>query len=202
MINALVLAAGESKRMGMPKPLLRFEATTFLERIVAVLQQSQVDKVTVVLGSQAPLIRASTDLSAVDTVINSDYRQGQLSSLAVGLRSMPAETEAIVLCLADNPFITSEVVNRIIGAFRETGRPIVVPVCEGRRGHPTLFARPVFDELLHAPTEKGARHVVHSNEDRVLRGRGVRAGDPDDDRYSGGLPRTIWDSSRDDVVRW
>ena len=78
MINALVLAAGESKRMGMPKPLLRFEATTFLERIVAVLQRSNVDEVTVVLGSQAPMIRASTDLSAVDTVMHSDYRQGSV----------------------------------------------------------------------------------------------------------------------------
>ena len=168
MINALVLAAGESKRMGMPKPLLRFEATTFLERIVVVLQRSHVDKVTVVLGSQAPLIRALTDLSAVDTVMNRAYRQGQLSSLAVGLRSMPAETDAVVLCLVDHPFITSEVVNRVIGAFRETGRPIVVPAFEGRRGHPTLFARSVFDELLNAPTEKGARHVVHSNADRVF----------------------------------
>ena len=202
MINALVLAAGESKRMGMPKPLLRFEATTFLDRIVAVLQQSQVDKVTVVLGSQASLIRASTDLSAVDTVIHSDYRKGQLSSLAVGLHSMPAETEAIVLCLVDNPFITSEVVNRLIGAYRETDRPIVVPVCEGRRGHPALFARVVFDELLNAPTEMGARHVVHSNEDRVCE---VAVSEPailtKIDTPEDYL-RAIWDGPRADAVRW
>ncbi|MHB8956294.1 MAG: nucleotidyltransferase family protein [Pirellulaceae bacterium] len=168
MINALVLAAGESQRMAMPKPLLRFEATTFLERIVTILQQSHVDRITVVLGSQAARIRALAGLSAVETVENREYRKGQLSSLAAGIRSMPIETDAIVLCLVDNPFITSEVVNGIIGAFRETGSPIVVPVVEGRRGHPTLFARPVFEDLLNAPTEKGARHVVHANKDRVF----------------------------------
>ncbi len=168
MINGLVLAAGESKRMGMPKPLLRFQATTFLEQIVTVLQRSRVDRITVVLGSQAQMIRVLTNLSAADTVTNQDYHQGQLSSLAVGLGSMPAETDAIVLCLVDNPFITTQLVDRLIGAFRDTGRPIVVPVIDGRRGHPTLFARPVFDELLTAPSDQGARHVVRSQEDRVF----------------------------------
>jgi len=197
MINAIVLAAGESSRMRMPKALLRFPRrasvparlfeptmgqnvscgdarptkssnTTFLEQIVSVLQQSEVDGVAVVLGAQAARIRASTDLSGVDVVVNEGYRKGQLSSLIAGLKSLPSQTEAVLLCLVDNPLITGVTVNCVVRAFRETGKPIVIPVFEGRRGHPALFARAMFDELLNAPADEGARHVVQSHQDQVF----------------------------------
>ncbi len=168
MINAIVLAAGESRRMGMPKPLLQLGGTTFLERIVSVLQQSETDRVTVVLGAQAARIRASAELAGVDVVVNQDYRQGQLSSLVAGLRSLPSQAEAILLCLVDNPLISGETVDRIVRIFRETGKPIVIPIFEGRRGHPVLFARAMFDELLKAPAEEGARHVVQSHRDQIF----------------------------------
>lgn len=168
MIRAVVLAAGESRRMGMPKPLLRFGDKTFLEQIVSVLRRSDLDGVTVVLGAQAARVRASIDLAEVDVVVNEDYRKGQLSSLAVGIKSLPPQAEALLLCLVDNPLISTETVDRIIGAFRQTGRPIVLPVYEGRRGHPALFVRALFDELLQAPPEAGARHVVRSHPEQVV----------------------------------
>jgi len=168
MISAIVLAAGESRRMGVPKALLQFGDTTFLAQIVSVLQQSEVDGFTVVLGAEAARIRASTDLAGVDIIVNEDYRKGQLSSLTAGLRSVSSQTEAILLCLVDNPMISSEIVDRIVRAFRETGRPIVIPVSGGHRGHPALFARAMFDELLNAPAEEGARYVVRSHKDQVF----------------------------------
>jgi len=168
MIRAIVLAAGESKRMGMPKALLQFGGATFLEQIVSVLQQSEVDGVTVVLGAQAARIRASTDLAGVDVVVNEDYRKGQLSSLVAGLKSRPFQTEAILVCLVDNPLVTGAIVNRVVRAFHETGKPIVIPVFKGRRGHPALFARAMFDELLNAPADEGARYVVRSHKDQVF----------------------------------
>lgn len=168
MIDAIVLAAGESTRMGQPKPLLRFGDTTFLEQIVAVLRLSHADRITVVLGAQAEAIRTAMDLPGVHVVLNEDYAKGQLSSLRAGLKSVPPRTEAILLCLVDNPFVTTEVVNRVIRAFRETRKPIVIPVANHRRGHPALFARAVFDELLHAPADQGARCVVNAEADRVF----------------------------------
>ncbi len=168
MINAIILAAGQSKRMGKPKPLLRFNDQTFLEQIISVLKHSDVDRITVVLGAEADTIRKSVDLTGTNIVINHDYQRGQLSSLTAGIKESPEDTEAILICLVDNPFITEEVVNKIVQTFKETNNPIIVPVFDKERGHPTLFSRSLFNELLSAPEEKGARHVLYSNEDKVL----------------------------------
>lgn len=200
MINAIVLAAGRSKRMGKLKPLLRFadsaEATspreggndiTFLGQIISVLKLSDVDKITVVLGAEAETIRESVDLSGTNVVINRDYQRGQLSSLIAGIRESPQDTQALLLCLVDNPFITKEVVNKIVHTFKETNNPIIVPVFDKERGHPTLFSRSLFDELLNAPEEKGARHVLYSNEDKVFElnvsERGILIGINTEDDY-------------------
>ncbi len=192
MIEAIVLAAGESRRMGMPKPLLRFGATTFLEQILSVLRRCDVSGITVVLGAHARTVRGSTDLSGIRVIANGDWCDGQLSSLVAGLRNrgegvpplrptgiLPVArepeqgqdalaTEAVLVFLVDNPFVTTDAVGRIIEAFRRTRKPIVIPVFKGRRGHPALFARPVFDELLRAPATEGARHVVNADRARVL----------------------------------
>jgi CTP:molybdopterin cytidylyltransferase MocA len=168
MINAIVLAAGESRRMGKLKPLLRFRNTTFLEQIISVLKLSDVDRVTVVLGAGAETVKKSIDLSGTDIVVNKDYRKGQLSSLVAGLKNTPAETDAILVCLVDNPFITKIVVNRIISKFKETNSPIVVPVFNKKRGHPALFSRSLFKELCNAPAQEGARYVLYSNEEKML----------------------------------
>jgi molybdenum cofactor cytidylyltransferase len=168
MINAIVLAAGESARMGKPKPLLRFGDRTFLEQMIAVLENARVDRITVVLGARARSIEKAVDLSEVDVVVNRAYRDGQLSSLVAGLENVPSATEAILLCLADSPFITADTVNQIVATFRETDASIVIPTFRGRRGHPSLFARSMFELLKNAPCEEGARYVVHANEERIV----------------------------------
>lgn len=167
MISAIILAAGESARMGKPKALLRFGDRTFLEQIIAVLRDGGVDWITVVLGAEAEAIEKAVDLSDVDVVINREYRSGQLSSLLVGMENAPAEVEAILLCLVDGPFITAEIVRQVVGTFREGKAPIVIPTFERRRGHPSLFARSMFEALRVAPPEEGARHVVYANEEKV-----------------------------------
>jgi CTP:molybdopterin cytidylyltransferase MocA len=168
MINAIILAAGESQRMGKPKPLLKFEDKTFLEQIISVLKLSDADRITVVLGAEAETIKKSIDLSGTNIVINKDYQKGQLSSLIAAIEDTPEQTKAMLICLVDSPFITKEVVNQIISKFRETNNPIIVPVFNKERGHPTLFSRALFDELANAPQAQGARHVIYSNEEKIL----------------------------------
>lgn len=168
MINAIVLAAGESKRMGQPKPLLRFNDKTFLEQVISVLKLSDVDRITVVLGAEAGTIKRSVDLSGTNVVINEDYAKGQLSSLIAAIEQIPEGVDAILVCLVDAPFITKEVVNSIINKFREMDSPIIVPVFNAERGHPTLFSKSLFSQLLTAPEDQGARAVIYSNEEKVL----------------------------------
>ncbi len=168
MVNAIILAAGESKRMTKPKPLLTFGDHTFLEQIISVLKLSAVDRITVVLGAETKTVRKSIDLSGTDVVINKEYSKGQLSSLIAAIEDTSKESEAILVCLVDMPFITKEVVNAIISKFKETGNPIIVPVFNKKRGHPVLFSRSLFNELLNAPKEQGARYVLYSNEERIF----------------------------------
>ena len=198
MINAIVLAAGESQRMGMPKPLLRFGDGTFLGQIVSVLLLSQVDMITVVLGAAAETIQRSVDLSRTAVVINTDFRNGQLSSLIAGVKNAPPDTDAVLVCLVDNPLITPEMVNRIVSTFRQTRSPIVVPVFNKKRGHPALFSRSLFNELIHAPVQEGARYVLHSNTERVAEVEMhesavlVRIDTPEDYmRHFGASPQTV-----------
>jgi molybdenum cofactor cytidylyltransferase len=187
MINAIVLAAGQSKRMGKLKPLLRFKDQTFLEHIISVLKNCDVDKITVVLCAGADKIKQSADLLGTNIVINKDYQKGQLSSLIAAIKQIPQDTQAILLCLVDNPFITEEVINKIVRKFKETNSPIIVPVFDKKRGHPTLFSKSLFNELLNAPQDKGARHVLYSNEDKVLEievsERGILIGINTEDDY-------------------
>jgi len=168
MINAIVLAAGRSKRMGKLKPLLRFNDKTFLEHIILVLKASDVDTITVVLGAEAETIKKSVDLSGTNVVINENFQKGQLSSLIAAIREIPQDTDAILVCLVDSPFVTEEVVDKIVAKFKETNNPIIVPVFNKKRGHPTLFSKSLFNELLNAPQDQGARYVLYSNEERVF----------------------------------
>jgi len=166
--GAIILAAGKSQRMGSPKALLPCPEGTFIERIIAMLKRSRADRITTVLGHEAGRIQAGADLSAIRVVINEQYELGQLSSLQAALRSVPDDTDAILMCLVDQPFVKTETVDSLIAAFRRTSAPIVLPTYKGKRGHPVLFARPLFEELLAAPLDIGARHVVRTHSECIL----------------------------------
>jgi len=161
MIAGLILAAGESSRMGTPKATLTYRGRTFLEMIVRTLREGGLDRMVVVLGHQAEDIQRQVEIEPAQVVINPDYRSGQTSSLQVGLRALMAdEPEAVLLCLVDHPAVSVETVRRIVAAFRQCGAPVVVPTYHGRRGHPVLIGRQVFDELLALTCNAGADSVV------------------------------------------
>jgi len=121
----------------------------------------------VVLGAHAEPIAKAIDLKADEIVINEEWEKGQLSSIQAALRSLPPGTDGILLCLIDHPLISSALVQDLIEEFYTTNSPIVLPVHEGRRGHPVIFAAALYDELLHAPIETGARAVVWAHKGEV-----------------------------------
>ena len=173
MIVAVVLSAGESSRMGRPKALLPIDGVRFIERIVTALKSSNVGKIIVVLGHHADEIHKKIGDLAVKILVNEDYQQGQLSSLLAAIRGIEADTDAaavdgILVHLVDHPYLNSKLVNRMIERFYESGKLIIIPRFQGRRGHPVIFSRSLFNELMATPLEQGAKTVVHAHGDDTL----------------------------------
>ena len=153
--------------MGKPKSLLLFDDITFLEHITSQLKYSSVDRTIVVFGADADRINREISLSGIHPVIHKDYKKGQFSSLIAGLKSVPAETEAVLICLADHPFITKDIINRMIDIYKKNKPPVIVPVYQGQRGYPVLFSSSVFHELLSAPEDFGDDYVVNKHAEDV-----------------------------------
>jgi len=166
MIAGLILAAGESSRMGQDKALLTYRGRTFLETIVAGLQEAGIERVAVVLGHHAEQIQGAMTLEGAEIIINRDYRRGQTSSLQAGLRALESPSlEAVVLCLVDHPLVAADTVRRLIASFRETGAPVVIPTYENQRGHPAVISRALFEELLRLSPDEGANTVIRKYRD-------------------------------------
>lgn len=155
--------------MGSSKSLLRYPLpdgteTTFLAHLLDVFARSKADPVLVALGYDAARIREAIAWGDARPVLNDRYREGMLSSIRAGLDAIDATNdlaiEAALVHPVDIPSVSPEVVDRVIESFERTRRPIVLPVHAGRRGHPVLFARELFEELRRAPGGVGARQVV------------------------------------------
>ncbi len=170
MISAILLAAGESKRMGRPKQLLEWQENTLLQHCLESIMRSAVDETILVLGHEADRIGARLPPLPLTIVINPDYRQGMASSLRRGLLSMDPGSEAFLVLLADQPGIAPEIINTVIRAFRQADpkRGIVRPVYRGRPGHPVLFGAQYLQEALHLRGDVGARRIVANHPADVL----------------------------------
>jgi len=169
MLAAVILSGGESSRMGSPKALVQLGpgGQTFLEHLLQVTKQPEIGCTRVVLGKHTAEISSALSLDPATVVVNPDWKLGQLSSIQAAIRSLPAgETEGAMIFLIDHPLITSTLVAQLIAEFHKSGRPIVLPTFHGKRGHPVIFAARLYEELLAASPDQGAREVVwaHANE--------------------------------------
>jgi molybdenum cofactor cytidylyltransferase len=161
MLTAVILAAGESKRMGSPKALLLYNDRTFLEHLLDITCHPKIGSQVIVLGAGAEGISKRVGLNPEQTVVNLDWQSGQISSIKAALKSIGTKaTDGVLLCLVDHPLITSALVGELVESFYSTGKSIVLPTFHGQRGHPVIFSSKLFSELLDAPEETGARSVV------------------------------------------
>jgi len=166
MLAAVILSGGASSRMGSPKALVSYQGRPFLEHLLDVTKHPSIGVRRVVLGPDAEAISKGISLAPDEIVINHDWEKGQLSSIHAAIRSLPANTDGFLLCPVDHPLVSAVLIGSLIDAFRDTRAPVVVPLYEARRGHPVIFSAAVYDELLNAPMDQGARAVVwaHRNE--------------------------------------
>jgi len=181
MLAVVILAAGESRRMGQPKALLPFPenfpsaqsqrtqtAQTFLEHLIEVTRHPRTNILRVVVGAHAEEIRARVKLQNDAIVVNENWEKGQLSSLQAAIRSLPAEkTEGMLVCLVDHPLISAQLVSLLLETFERDKNKIVIPTYHGKRGHPVIFPSALYAELLavreDAPENIGARAVVRAH---------------------------------------
>jgi len=193
MLAAAILAAGESKRMGQPKALVPFQGSTFVEHLIAATRHARVGITRVVLGAGAEGIRTQLKFDPSWIVVNGDWPKGQLSSIHAAIRSLPAgATDGILVCPVDHPLISADLVGRLIAAFESSGKMIVLPKYGGRRGHPVIFRAALYEELLAASAEVGARQVVWNHAAEVAEveteeeGVILNLNDPETVRKAGG----------------
>ena len=173
MLTAVILAAGESTRMGTPKALLvDADNRAFVARIVRTFASAGVTEMIIVTGSQHDPIEAAlkADRPPVSPrlVRNPDPARGQLSSLWAALDAIDPETEGMLMTLVDVPMVRASTVRAVVDAWRRQRAPIVRPAIGDRHGHPVLFDSVTFGELRKAPLSAGAKAVVHAYGDRVL----------------------------------
>jgi molybdenum cofactor cytidylyltransferase len=167
-VAGLILAAGAAARMGQPKQLLDWGGQPLVRQAAETALAARLSPLLVVVGSARVEVEAALAGLPLQTVPNPDYLAGQSTSLRVGIAALPPEAAAVVVLLADQPFVTAALVERLVAAWRASAAPIVAPVYAGQRGNPVLFARAVFPELLAIQGDQGARAVLAADPSRVL----------------------------------
>ncbi len=159
-IWAIVLAAGESKRMGSPKMLLPWKGKTIIEQVVENVVTSEVSGVVLVLGAESDNIKNITSRYNVIHCYNEDYQSGMLSSVRCGFTALPDDCNAVVVMPGDQPMISTVEIDRVISARKRSGKGIVMPVYNGRRGHPLLIDSRYREEIMILPETEGLRALA------------------------------------------
>lgn len=166
-IAGIVLAAGQSSRMGRVKQLLPWQGITLLGAALEQARRSCLDELIVVLGAASDRIQDTVDLQDVQVIVNPAYAQGQSTSLQAGLAVLPDAMQAAVFLLGDQPLVSAATIDRIIKAYTETHASLVIPVHAGRRGNPVLIKRSLFPELMTLQGDTGARVLFHGYADSI-----------------------------------
>lgn len=163
-ISGLILGAGASQRFGPPKQLLPFRGTTMLGWVVDQAQQATaLDEVVVVLGRAAEEIRERVEFGTAHVIENPIFGEGCSSSYRAGISALNPEATAIMIILGDLPGVTPEIINRLADDWREQDAPIALCSYQERKGHPMIFARSMFPQLVDLHGDKAAWKLVDAN---------------------------------------
>jgi len=168
MIAAIVLAAGESRRMGVPKLLLPFRAATIIETVLAHVTASRVNAVLVVLGAGREEIEKRIGRFPVMTTVNERFHEGMLTSIQKGVASLPGACDAALIVLGDQPDISPDIINELIAGRERSHKGIAVPVFSGRRGHPLLLDLKYRREIARLSPERGLHELLEAHAGDVL----------------------------------
>lgn len=158
-IAAVILAAGGSSRFGKTKQILPWGSANVINASIRAALLAEFDPIVVVLGADAERIRSTIEISAIQVVINEDWRTGQSSSLRAGIESLPADIDGAIFLLADQPQINVHLLDEIV-KYANLGNEVVAPLIDGRRANPVYFSQANFDALKQVSGDQGGRGLM------------------------------------------
>jgi molybdenum cofactor cytidylyltransferase len=165
---SIILAAGESKRMGFPKMLLTINGRSMLENVINTVAGSNIKNTLVVLGAEKDKLMPLIEKYSVKSCYNGNYSDGMLSSVKYGFRNLPTDFDAVLIFQGDQPFISPDTINKVIEAYRSSGKGIVIPLFDKHRGHPLLLDRKYKGSIEKLVSSEGLRSLSYQFPDDVL----------------------------------
>ncbi len=170
-IGIVILAAGASTRMGTPKQLLRYQERSLLRHTIEVAIASVCRPIVVVLGANAQLIKSDISQLSIQIVENLQWTEGMSSSIQVGIQELKTsypEVKAVIVTLCDQPFISTEIINRLALAYHSTNQPIIACEYGETLGVPALFSDCLFSELMTLKNGEGAKKIIKKHSQEVF----------------------------------
>jgi molybdenum cofactor cytidylyltransferase len=159
-IVPIVLAAGDSTRMGYPKALLPYQSGIFITHILDIIRKVGMPPPVIILGKTAPVVLPQIRNRHAEIHINPDPDRGQLSSIQLALSHIPPEFIAGMIWPVDQPAVSEDLVRGLVDLFLRSDLRIAYPMYGERRGHPAIFHRILFQEFMDAPMEEGPRSII------------------------------------------
>lgn len=175
MISAILLGAGESKRMGVDKLALPWRRETILEHCFKTLLRSEVKELVVVLSGRSKGVKNLFQGQKARIVLNPHSQKGMSSSIRKGLRAIGPRSDGILIALGDQPFLKTRTINALVRVFDREKEGIVVPSFQGKTGHPVIFHKAYKKELMNLKGDVGGRSIIerHREDVRVVRVRSI-----------------------------
>jgi molybdenum cofactor cytidylyltransferase len=171
IVGLIILAAGASTRMGTPKQLLMFQGRSLLRSMAEAAIASRCNPIVVVLGSQADRVKREVHSLDLHSVVNLEWAKGMGTSIAAGMTAITAirsDLDAVVITVSDQPFVGSDLLNRLIESHQATQSPIVASVYADTLGVPALFDRSFFTALMTIDRDVGARDLIKQHAEKVV----------------------------------
>jgi len=167
IISAILLGAGESRRMGVDKLSLPWRRKTVLEHCFETLLQSEVQEIVVVLGNRNQRVKNRFQVGKTKVVVNPYSKRGMSTSIRKGLQAIRTSSAGILIALGDQPFLKTRTINTLVRAFDRRENGIILPSFRGRMGHPVIFHKRYRKELMNLRGDVGGRTVVDRHPEEV-----------------------------------
>lgn len=167
-LSILILAAGNSSRLGSPKQLIEFEGKTLIERITETALSIS-EEVLVVLGGNSDLILPKLERfkDTISSIINPEWQEGMGTSIRLGVEELAKKSDLILILLSDQPFISKVLLQNMLQTYANSQNPIVACVYNDTLGVPILFDKSVFSELLNLKGDRGAKSFLHLYKNKI-----------------------------------